>query len=120
MKEAIGKYCGDFKPPSTPFQSSPFFGKYASGKGGISSDDDDTYDSTGPVTPVDPVPSPEEPEEDANGDGGGEEPSNGGQGDGGEEGFDPDAYEAPPQPSPETGTGTGGEAGPEGATQAPG
>jgi penicillin-binding protein 1A len=78
MKEAIGKYCGDFKPPSTPFQSSPFFGKYASGRGGISSDDDDPYDSTVPITPPAPT--------------------------------------APPEEEP----GTGGEAGPEGATQAPG
>jgi penicillin-binding protein 1A len=116
MKEAIGKYCGAFKPPSTPFQSSPFFGEYSTTGGGRGNElESGTPDSTAPITPVDPVPAPEEeqPEEDAGGgDQGGDQ--------GGDEGFDPDAYEAPPQPSPDTGTGTGGEPGPEGAVQAPG
>ncbi|HEX3318423.1 MAG TPA: transglycosylase domain-containing protein [Solirubrobacteraceae bacterium] len=30
MQTAKGSYCGDFPKPSTPFQSAPFFGKYAS------------------------------------------------------------------------------------------
>ncbi len=29
MKKAVGKYCGDFRPPKTPFVSQPFFGHYA-------------------------------------------------------------------------------------------
>ena len=29
MKQAKGKFCGDFQPPKTPFSSQPFFGKYA-------------------------------------------------------------------------------------------
>jgi penicillin-binding protein 1A len=29
MKTAKGRYCGDFPQPQTPFESSPFFGKYA-------------------------------------------------------------------------------------------
>ena len=29
MKKAVGKYCGDFKQPTEPFQSQPFFGHYA-------------------------------------------------------------------------------------------
>ena len=33
MKAVKGKFCGDFPPPKTPFQSSPFFGKYARGGG---------------------------------------------------------------------------------------
>src|SRR3954470_19241707 len=30
---AKGKFCGDFAPPKTPFQSQPFFGKYTAGGG---------------------------------------------------------------------------------------
>ena len=35
MKQAVGKYCGDFKKPNEPFQSQPFLGHYAreGGKG---------------------------------------------------------------------------------------
>ena len=33
MKAVKGKFCGDFPPPKTPFQSSPFFGKYSRGGG---------------------------------------------------------------------------------------
>ena len=33
MNEAKGKFCGDFTPPKTPFQSQPFFGEYATGGG---------------------------------------------------------------------------------------
>ena len=29
MKQAVGKYCGDFKKPTEPFQSQPFLGHYA-------------------------------------------------------------------------------------------
>jgi penicillin-binding protein 1A len=29
MKQAVGKYCGDFKKPTQPFVSQPFFGHYA-------------------------------------------------------------------------------------------
>ena len=41
MKAVKGKFCGDFKPPKTPFHSSPFFGKYSrsGGRGTGESDD---------------------------------------------------------------------------------
>ena len=29
MKQAVGKYCGEFKQPKEPFQSQPFFGHYS-------------------------------------------------------------------------------------------
>jgi penicillin-binding protein 1A len=119
MKEAIGKYCGAFKPPSTPFQSSPFFGKYATTGGGKGNElAGGTTDSTTPITPVAPVPAPQEQQEEPEQDTGGRDEQGGDEG--GDEGFDPDAYEAPPQPSPDAGTGTGGDAGPDGAVQAPG
>ena len=40
MRKAKGKYCGDFKQPTEPFQSQPFFGHY-SRAGGKDGDDDD-------------------------------------------------------------------------------
>jgi penicillin-binding protein 1A len=108
MDKAKGKYCGGFKPPKTPFHSSPFFGKYARG-GGPKADDSSTEPSTGVATgpaaeqpstgaatpDVDPAPDDAAP--DQGGDGNGD--------------FDPDKYEAPPQPSPN---------GDDGGTQAPG
>jgi penicillin-binding protein 1A len=117
MKKAVGKFCGDFKPPKTPFQASPFFGEYASsggGKGsqleGGESDSTGTTDSSiSPVTPVAPV-APAAPEEDApEEDTGGDEPAGRG---GDDKGFDPEAYEAPPQEAP--GTGDGGAQAPPG------
>ncbi len=44
MKSAVGKYCGEFKKPTEPFQSQPFFGHYSK-QGGK---DDKTGDSTDP------------------------------------------------------------------------
>jgi penicillin-binding protein 1A len=117
MKKAIGKFCGGFPPPKTPFQASPFFGEYASSgggkgsqlEGGTTDSTDSTDSSIAPVTPV----APAAPEDDgAEEDTGGDEPAGRG---GDDEGFDPEAYEAPPQPPPgdEGGDGTGG------GTQAP-
>jgi penicillin-binding protein 1A len=114
MTEAKGRFCGDFEPPSTPFQASPFFGKYASTGGGkgnelSSGSSDSTFQSPAPVAP--PEADTTEPESDGDGGGGGARRGGGGDGDG--EGFDPDAYEAPPQPPPAAGDEGGG-------TQAPG
>ena len=51
MKKAYGKYCGDFKQPTEPFQSQPFFGHYSrSGKDETKSDDPATKTSL-PTTP---------------------------------------------------------------------
>ena len=51
MKKAHGKYCGDFKQPTEPFQSQPFFGHYSrSGKDETKSDDPSSEDNL-PTTP---------------------------------------------------------------------
>jgi penicillin-binding protein 1A len=107
MKEAKGRYCGDFTAPTVPFTSTPFFGEYAStGKVSEDDEDDDVFA---------PAPDDSEPERDE------EKPERGTGGD--DEGFDPDAYESPPQPSPEAAPDPGagnGEADPGGGAEAPG
>ncbi len=117
MKAAKGKSCGDFRPPKTPFSSQPFFGEYATsggGKGGeLEGGDEDGLSS--PTTPIAPSTPQETPDEDT---GGAEEPDTGTGGD--DEGFDPDKYEAPPQPDPGGGNGNGDGNGDGGGTQAPG
>ena len=106
MKQAKGKYCGDFTPRrrrSCPRRS---IGRYARG-GGKSSGDETTDPSGLPRTTEDPA--AEQP-----GDEDGDEAApDGGNGDGGD-GFDPDKYEAPPQQPPDADDGDGG------GTQAPG
>jgi penicillin-binding protein 1A len=104
MKEAKGKFCGDFKPPTVPFTSTPFFGEYAS-TGKVS--EDDKSDSGGLLTP-DPGADTGKPKD--------EKPNQGTGGD-----FDPDAYESPPQPDPAPGdNGNGNGNGNGGGTEAPG
>ena len=117
MKQAIGKFCGGFPPPKTPFQAQPFFGKYASGAKSSEGDGDGESDpGLAPVVPADPTVPEEEPEEDT----GAEKPDTGG----GDEGFDPEKYEAPPQEPPGNGgggdNGGGNGDGEGGGTQAPG
>ena len=116
MKTAKGSYCGGFPEPKTPFQSSPFFGKYATtgvkgNRGGGY-----TVDSNGAQA------------------------LETGKSDGGSK-YPPDQYESPPQKAPQTQTpttpaptpaptptptpapdpgGTGGTGGTGGATPAPG
>jgi penicillin-binding protein 1A len=104
MDRAKGKYCGGFSPPKTPFQSSTFFGRYS--RGGGSKSGDSTTDPSA-VAPV-PGPTAEQPPADEQG-GNGTAPQDNGGGDNG--GFDPEKYEAPPQPAP------GGD---NGGAQAPG
>jgi penicillin-binding protein 1A len=115
MKEAIGKFCGDFKPPKTPFTASPFYGEYASSGGGRGSElEGGTSTGTGTDSTSFTPSAPAEPQEDA---GEGDQETAPAEPDtGGEEGFDPEAYEAPPQPPPDTGGGQGTG----GGTQAPG
>ena len=49
MMKVKGKFCGDFKPPKTPFQSSPFFGKYSrSGGRGTGEGDQDSTNQFAP------------------------------------------------------------------------
>ena len=54
MKQAVGKYCGDFKQPTEPFQSQPFLGHYAR-EGGK---DDDEGRATARTTPTRPGAAP--------------------------------------------------------------
>ena len=106
MKKAHGKYCGDFKQPTEPFQSQPFFGHYSrAGKDETKSDDPTSEDDL-PTTP----PEQEPEEDDRDGGNGGDEPTHGGNDDAA---FDPNQYETPPQAPPNTET-------PGGGTQAPG
>jgi penicillin-binding protein 1A len=75
MKQAKRGYCGDFRKPDHPFQSSPFFGKYSrTGSRG-------TVSTGAPGTNA-PAPT------------GGSAPT-----------YDPDLYESPPQDAPSTGGG---------------
>jgi len=111
MKQAKGSFCGDFKPPKEPFQTSPFFGEYAS-TGGGDDDEGDTFEdpSAAPPPETDEAEPEEEPEPESNGNGNG----NGDEG----AGFDPEQYESEPQPPPETG-GPGTDAAPNGGATAP-
>ena len=65
MKAVKGKFCGDFPPPKTPFQSSSFFGKYSRGGGSNTGGSYDPNSSgtgaftpSAPVAPVAPEPKP--------------------------------------------------------------
>jgi penicillin-binding protein 1A len=89
MKQAKGSFCGDFRQPKEPFQSSAFSGDYASNGGnklGLGDEEEPSEeDST----------EPEPSDEDTNPSGGTE--------------FDPEQYEAPPQQEPDTGPPPGTE-----------
>jgi penicillin-binding protein 1A len=93
MSQAKGSYCGAFPEPTEPFQSAPFFGKYSRSGADQS--------STGTTTA--PPSSTSTPEPNAGRTGGA--------------GFNPGAYESPPQGPPATvtpntgGTGTQGTGG---------
>jgi penicillin-binding protein 1A len=78
MKQAKGKFCGDFHKPKVPFTSQPFFGKYARMHVETPADDKKDKDGKGD-------------------DGKGKDGGNGGAG-----GTNPDAYESPPQDAPAT------------------
>jgi penicillin-binding protein 1A len=105
MKRIIGDYCEDFPPPDTPFVSTPFFGKYSRSGGSLTGAGDPG------VAPVAPTPGATDTtgSDDTNTDENTDEPSgNPDTGNGqppeadGEQGFDPDQYEAAPQPEPDT------------------
>jgi penicillin-binding protein 1A len=112
MGRIRGGFCGDFKPPETPFSASPFYGKYSKSGGSLTGGDvdDSDYDPTAPTAPA---PAPEE-ESDPEPDGGSAPDGEGnGDGDDGGGGFDPTQYESAPQgppdtePPPDTGDGGG-------------
>ena len=93
--------CGDFAKPDHPFQTKPFFGKYATGQArtGTGFEDPRGFDSV-----PDPTRIP-------------------GDGTTGGEGFDPGAYEAPPvdpPPPPPPPPADDGNSGPGGGAEAPG
>ncbi|HYI19873.1 MAG TPA: penicillin-binding transpeptidase domain-containing protein, partial [Solirubrobacteraceae bacterium] len=91
MNRVKGSYCGDFPPPKEPFVSSPFFGRYAN-SGGKHLEGGDTGETT--ETTTDPATDTTAEPEPTTGETEPEPQDNGG--------FDPGAYEAPPQAPPET------------------
>jgi penicillin-binding protein 1A len=98
MKKAVGKYCGQFKQPKEPFHSQPFYGNY-SRQGGKDGADDESVDPDAPgIAPGTQA----APNDDSGAD---DERKPGGNDDAG---FDPNAYETPPQQAPgaENGGGT--------------
>jgi penicillin-binding protein 1A len=86
MKSAKGKFCGEFPKPKVPFTPQPFFGKYS--RMHVETPADKTKDKNG---------------KDKGGDNG--------KGNGGAGGtkFPPDAYESPPQQTPQTQQPQGGD-----------
>ena len=119
MKAIKGRFCGDFKPPKEPFQSSPFFGKYSRSGGRGTGQDDDPQQQFAP-TPVAPTPEAEKKPDDGGAgnnapadNGNGNDDGNGGGNGGGNGNFDPDLYESPPQDAPPA-TDQGGAEAPNG------
>ena len=96
MNRVKGSYCGDFAPPKEPFVSSPFFGRYAS-SGGKYIEGGDRGDETAESTTDTTTPAPEDTTDDTTGEA---TPPPTDTDDG--TGFDPGAYESPPQGEPET------------------
>ncbi len=90
MKKAVGKYCGEFRQPKTPFVSQPFFGHYATtGKPKADKEGGGTGDETGPKKNDDK----------------GDKPGTGDKTQGGGNGgttYDPNQYETQPQGPPDT------------------
>jgi penicillin-binding protein 1A len=111
MKKAVGKYCGDFKQPTEPFQSQPFFGHYSKQGGKDDTSGGQTDPNADPNAPAPTTPTPPAGQDTT-------PPSNGGDkkpktGTDTTTGFDPGAYESPAQPAPDTQS-------PNGGAQAPG
>jgi penicillin-binding protein 1A len=120
MTNAKGKFCGDFKPPTEPFQSQPFFGHYSRSGGADTVSPNAPYGGIGTGTgtapstgtgttttpPVSPPATTQTPAPDGTTGGTG-------TGTGGDQGttYDPNQYETPPQATPDTQAG---------ATPAPG
>jgi len=98
MGRIKGDFCEGFEPPSTPFVSTPFFGKYSRSSGSLTGAGEPGV-STGVPTPGPEEPGTEEGEEEPAApeeDGGAAPDAGGGEGDG----FDPEQYESEPQPAP--------------------
>ncbi|HEX8121611.1 MAG TPA: transglycosylase domain-containing protein [Solirubrobacteraceae bacterium] len=86
----VKRGCPDFKPPKTPFQAAPFFGRYAStgAPGGTSTDGTGTTGTPGTGAPNGATQAPDGTTTTPDGTGG---PA-----------YDPDLYETPPQAAPPT------------------
>jgi penicillin-binding protein 1A len=103
MKSIIGGFCGSFPLPKEPFQSSPFVGEYSSTGGsrlGTGTDSTTTPTTPAPTIPAPATPAPATPAPAAPAPAAPEPqqpspPSGGAQ-------YDPEQYEAPPQPPPDT------------------
>ena len=108
MREAKGRYCGNFPTPKQPMTFTRFNGKYATGQASTGSTDYGPGQLVPKQTPdpgtTDPGAAPADPGTDANDQGpGAQDPGTqddgtggGGNGTGGQ-GFDPALYESPPQ-----------------------
>jgi penicillin-binding protein 1A len=101
MKSIKGRFCGDFRQPREPFQSSTFSGKYSTTGGnrlGYGDESDQTSIPPAPTAAA-PAPAPAPSDDDA-------EPEGGTK-------FDPEQYESPPQeaPSPVSPPDNGGDTG---------
>ena len=98
MKQAVGKYCGDFKKPTEPFTSQPFLGHYAR-EGG--KDDEKDKDGDKKVDPNRPGVAPgtqTAPGDDTQGAATTDDKPEAGRDN--DANFDPNAYETPPQADP--------------------
>jgi penicillin-binding protein 1A len=95
MKQARGKFCGEFAKPKVPFKPQPFFGKYSRGGGGRF-DSGNGFNNGPQGAPGAPVPG-------ASGPAAGQPtsaPANNGTGG---QSYPPTLYESPPQQAPATG-----------------
>jgi penicillin-binding protein 1A len=92
MSHAKGHFCGDFPPPTEPFVASPFYGKYSrNGLRGHAGTSTTAPSTIAPAVPAAPTPSATAAP--GTGTGGAGAPAPGGAGNG----FDPNAYQSPPQ-----------------------
>jgi len=92
MGRIKGDYCGDFRPPKTPFTASPFYGKYSSSGGSLTGGQESTTTDPTVPAPTAPVPEPDDTTPDSTGE---QAPQD-------DKGFDPTQYESPPQDAPDT------------------
>ncbi|HEX8084395.1 MAG TPA: transglycosylase domain-containing protein [Solirubrobacteraceae bacterium] len=102
MKQ-VKRGCGDFPPPKTPFESAPFFGRYASTGAPGSAPTNDDYGGTNAYPNGGNAVDGGGPQ-DREGGGAGQQNDAGGTG---APAYDPDLYETPPQPAPDVQTPPG-------------
>jgi penicillin-binding protein 1A len=109
MGSVVGNNCHDFKQPTQPFHSQPFFGHYS--REGAKDENKDGQTTPGATQPgANPQPEPDQQNKGDSNKGQGNGKKNGGDNRNGN--FDPNQYETPPQGPPQT-------ADPGGGTQAP-